>query len=87
MSYRSLLRAFAERVTRPDHCVRWSWRPGDVAMWDNRSTQHFAVFDYGSQRRQMERVTIAGDVPVGVDGRASVSLAGDASDYLPEAAV
>ncbi|MGH9170531.1 MAG: TauD/TfdA dioxygenase family protein [Acidimicrobiales bacterium] len=79
-----LLRAFSSQVTSPDHCVRWSWRPGDVAMWDNRSTQHYAVFDYAPQRRQMQRVTVAGEVPVAVDGRPSVSLAGDASAYLPE---
>jgi taurine dioxygenase len=79
-----LLRAFSNQVTRPDHCVRWSWRQGDVAMWDNRSTQHYAVFDYGHERRQMERVTVAGEVPIGSDGRTSTSFSGDATAYLPE---
>lgn len=59
-------------VTRPEHCVRWQWRPGDVAIWDNFSTQHYASADY-SATRLMHRVTLEGHVPVGVDGRPSVS--------------
>jgi alpha-ketoglutarate-dependent sulfate ester dioxygenase len=52
--------------------VRWSWKAGDVAIWDNRATQHYAVNDYGDQHRVVRRATIDGDVPVSVDGRHSV---------------
>lgn len=58
-------------MTRPENSIRWTWQQGDVAMWDNRSTLHYGVNDYGDQRRILRRVTIAGDVPVGVDGRTS----------------
>ena len=51
--------------------MRWSWRAGDVAIWDNRATQHYAIDDYGTQHRVVRRVTIQGDVPVSVDGRPS----------------
>ena len=44
-----------------------------MAIWDNRATQHYAIDDYGSQPRVVRRVTIAGDVPVGVDGRRSIT--------------
>jgi taurine dioxygenase len=60
-------------ITRPENTVRWRWQPGDVAIWDNRATQHYALADFGDQRRIMRRVTIAGDVPVGLDGRPSVT--------------
>ena len=40
-------------------------------MWDNRATQHYAVADFDNHRREVRRVTVAGDVPVGVDGRTS----------------
>ena len=78
---RDLIRILQEHVTRPDHTVRWRWRAGDLAIWDNRATQHVAVVDYGKARRRAERVTVAGPVPVGVDGRESVALEGDASEY------
>jgi alpha-ketoglutarate-dependent sulfate ester dioxygenase len=78
---RDLIRILQEYVTLPEHTVRWRWRAGDVAIWDNRATQHVAVFDYGKARRRAERVTVAGPVPVGVDGRHSVALEGDASEY------
>ncbi len=58
-------------VTAPENTVRWRWQAGDVVIWDNRATQHVAVNDYGDAHRVMRRVTLAGDVPVGPDGRAS----------------
>jgi alpha-ketoglutarate-dependent taurine dioxygenase len=55
-------------VTRLENTVRWRWTAGDVAIWDNRATQHVAVNDWGDQPRILRRVTIAGDVPIGIDG-------------------
>jgi alpha-ketoglutarate-dependent taurine dioxygenase len=68
-----LLAILQDHVTRLDNTVRWHWAVGDVAIWDNRATQHIAVDDYGDQPRVMRRVTIAGDVPISVDGRRSVA--------------
>ena len=83
---RSVIRTFQEAVTRPENTVRWHWRAGDLAIWDNRSTQHCAIVDYGNAHRRCERVTIAGETPVGVDGRPGVSLRGDASTFYAGAA-
>jgi taurine dioxygenase len=80
-----LLRIFHAHVTKPEHTVRWTWREGDVAFWDNRSTQHYAVADYGDQPRRLQRITIAGHLPIGVDGRRSQSLKGDSTHYTPAA--
>jgi Taurine catabolism dioxygenase TauD, TfdA family len=78
---RDLLRVFATYVTRPEHIVRWSWRPGDAAIWDNRATPHYAVNDYGDADRVVERVTVPGVPPVGLDGWRSEARRGDASSY------
>lgn len=61
-------------VTAPENTVRWRWQAGDVAIWDNRATQHLAVNDYGDAHRVVRRVTIEGDLPVGIDGRTSFAL-------------
>jgi len=68
-----LLKLLDSYVTRLENTVRWRWSAGDVAIWDNRATQHYAINDYGDQHRVVRRVTIAGDIPVGVDGRRSVA--------------
>jgi taurine dioxygenase len=81
-----LLRILQHHVTTLEHTVRWKWRAGDVAFWDNRSTQHYAIADYGDRSRRLQRITVAGEVPVGVDGRESVSIRGDSSPYTPVAA-
>jgi alpha-ketoglutarate-dependent taurine dioxygenase len=78
---RAVIRALQEYVTRPENTVRWHWRVGDLAIWDNRATQHCAVVDYGRAHRRAERVTVAGAVPVGVDGRPGVQLKDDASTF------
>jgi alpha-ketoglutarate-dependent taurine dioxygenase len=62
---RALLDLFYAHLTKPEHIVRHRWSAGDVAMWDNRSTLHYANRDYGSFRRIMHRVTFRGDEPVG----------------------
>ena len=43
-----------------EHIVRWHWPTGDVAIWDNRATQHYAVNDYGRAHRVAQRVTVSG---------------------------
>ncbi|MFD1704912.1 TauD/TfdA dioxygenase family protein [Methylopila henanensis] len=68
---RRLLAIFQDHVVRPENTVRWRWREGDVAIWDNRATQHRAIDDYGDQPRIVRRVTVAGEAPVSVDGRRS----------------
>ncbi|WP_254910283.1 TauD/TfdA dioxygenase family protein [Micromonospora sp. NBS 11-29] len=62
---RAILDMLYAHLTKPEHIVRHRWRPGDVAMWDNRSTAHYANRDYGDARRVMHRITLRGDVPVG----------------------
>ncbi|MCX4634264.1 TauD/TfdA family dioxygenase [Streptomyces platensis] len=58
-----LLRLLFQQAQVPEYQVRWRWQPGDLAFWDNRATQHYAVNDYGTHRRVAERVAIAGDRP------------------------
>ncbi len=77
----ALFRLLQDRVIRLENTTRWNWQPGDVAIWDNRATQHYAVDDYDGAPRRLTRITLAGDIPVGVDGRSSVSLTGDAAHY------
>lgn len=73
-----LLELLWEQLVRPEYTVRFKWRAGDVAMWDNRATAHLAPTDIfeSDHDRQLYRITLVGDTPVGVDGVASVSLKG-----------
>ena len=77
-----LIRTFQAHVTRPENTVRWRYRAGDVVIWDNQATQHYAIDDYGDQPRRVQRVTLVGDVARSIDGRTSETLAGDPSAYL-----
>jgi taurine dioxygenase len=60
----ALLRLLFEHMARPEFQVRWRWRDGTVALWDNRWTQHCALADYFPNRRRVRRATILGDRPV-----------------------
>ncbi|KAF0815325.1 Alpha-ketoglutarate-dependent taurine dioxygenase [Andreprevotia sp. IGB-42] len=60
---RALLDFLFAHVARPEFTVRWRWQENDVAFWDNRITQHYAVADYLPARRIMHRATILGDAP------------------------
>jgi alpha-ketoglutarate-dependent sulfate ester dioxygenase len=81
-----LFQVFQEHITRLENTVRWRWAVGDVAVWDNRATQHYAVNDYGDQHRLVRRVTVDGDVPVSVDGRRSVTRKRQPKQRLERAA-
>ena len=75
----ALLELLWEHIVRPEYTVRYKWRPGDVAVWDNRSTAHLApsdIFDTDFDR-QLYRITLVGETPVGVDGRVSRAVSGD----------
>ncbi len=61
----ALLLRLHQEIARPEHQCRFRWTPGAVAFWDNRATQHYAASDYWPQRRVMDRISVAGDRPVG----------------------
>ncbi|OBH74968.1 taurine catabolism dioxygenase [Mycobacterium mantenii] len=71
-----LLELLQRRITMPENTIRWNWAHGDVAMWDNRATQHRAIDDYDDQPRLMHRITLMGDVPVNVRGERSRVVSG-----------
>jgi taurine dioxygenase len=63
---RALLDLLFHQALVPEYQYRLHWEPDTLAMWDNRSTQHYAIHDYYPQRRYMERVTIGGGPVTGV---------------------
>ncbi|MGW3141488.1 TauD/TfdA dioxygenase family protein [Streptomyces sp. NPDC001139] len=76
-----LLRVLQSYVTRPENILRWRWSPNQLLIFDNRITQHYGVDNYDDHPRRLNRVTVAGEVPTGVDGRRSEQLVGDSSHY------
>lgn len=82
---RRLFDIFQNYVEKLENIVSWCWEAGDIAIWDNRATQHRAINDYGDQHRVVRRVTLEGDIPVGVDGQLSQvirkEVKRDVSDY------
>ncbi|CRK52492.1 putative enzyme [Rhodococcus sp. RD6.2] len=77
----ALFQLLQARVTKLENTTRWNWEAGDVAIWDNRATQHYAIDDYDGQRRRLTRITLAGDVPVNIHGERSRIVTGDASHF------
>ena len=61
-----LLQYLYRHQVRPEFTCRFRWRPGSVAFWDNRCTQHNAINDYHGHRRLLHRITLAGDKPAGL---------------------
>lgn len=78
---RRLYETFQGHITRLENTVRWRWRAGDVAIWDNRATQHYAIDDYGNAKRVVRRVTIDGDISRGIDGARARQIR---PDVVPE---
>lgn len=82
----ALLELLWEHAVRPEFTVRFKWEPGSVAFWDNRSTAHLAprdIFDVDFDR-QFYRVTLVGDVPVGIDGAPSKAVEGEPISAVPD---
>jgi len=71
---RLLLDTLFHQASIPEYQFRLHWQPHTIAIWDNRSTQHYAVHDYYPQRRYMERVTIRGGPVTGVERANPASL-------------
>jgi alpha-ketoglutarate-dependent taurine dioxygenase len=83
---RKLLDLLQAYVTRPENVLRHRWSPNQLVLFDNRITQHYAIDNYDGLPRRLHRVTVAGDVPVGIEGKESYSIEGDASHYTSVAA-
>jgi len=59
----ALLTFLFQHMKRPEFQVRFQWRDNSIAFWDNRCTQHLAMWDYWPDERYGHRVTIGGDKP------------------------
>ena len=81
---RRLFDLFQSYVEKLENIVSWRWSAGDIAIWDNRATQHRAINDYGDQHRVVRRVTLEGDIPVGVDGQPSRVLRKDVKEDISQ---
>jgi alpha-ketoglutarate-dependent taurine dioxygenase len=66
-----LLKLLYEHMAQPELTLRHHWLDGDVVMWDNRATMHYATDDYGTAERRMRRITLRGTKPVGIRGTES----------------
>ncbi|HET7399449.1 MAG TPA: TauD/TfdA family dioxygenase [Intrasporangium sp.] len=80
---RDIVRLLQSYVTRPENVLRVAWEPDQLVVFDNRVTQHYAIDNYDGRPRRLNRVTVAGDVPVGSTGERSRVLEGDSSHYTP----
>jgi taurine dioxygenase len=60
---RPLLQFLFQHQVRPEFTVRFRWREGSIAMWDNRCAMHNPVNDYHGYKREMHRITLEGDTP------------------------
>jgi len=56
-----LLNYLKSHAITPEFTCRFRWRPGSIALWDNRCTLHYAIDDYAGQRRRMHRIIIEGE--------------------------
>jgi taurine dioxygenase len=66
-----LLRLLYDHVVQPEFTLRHHWEPGDVVLWDNRATLHYATDDYGTAERRMRRITLRGTKATGLHGQRS----------------
>lgn len=57
---KELLEELYGKAKIPEYQVRYSWKPNDIAFWDNLATQHYAVSDYWPFERKMERISLTG---------------------------
>ena len=71
-----LLRLLHRHTTQPEFLFRNRWEPGSLVFWDNRTTMHYGVHDYGTAPRVMHRVTLRGDIPHGPGGPGRVAQNG-----------
>jgi taurine dioxygenase len=69
-----LLALLHAHATQPAYVLRHRWAPGDVVLWDNRATMHYAVDDYGTADRRMRRVTLRGGPATGPTGDRSRTI-------------
>ncbi|MFF1542751.1 TauD/TfdA dioxygenase family protein [Streptomyces sp. NPDC058291] len=83
---RKILDLLQSYVTRPENILRHRWSENQLVLFDNRITQHYAVDNYDKLPRRLHRVTAAGDIPVGIEGKESYSIEGDAAHYTSVAA-
>jgi alpha-ketoglutarate-dependent sulfate ester dioxygenase len=79
--FETIFKIYQDVISRPEHTVRWNWQVGDLVIWDNRATQHYAINDYGSAERRVRRVTVVGEIPVSIDGETGRAVQGDCSAY------
>jgi taurine dioxygenase len=64
----ALLKVFYDHLTLPEFQARFQWRKGSLAIWDNRTTIHYAADDYGDARRIMYSSSIEPELPIGLNG-------------------